>query len=154
MDHILPRVRGGRDNKENLKPAHAVCNNMREHAGDCIGALACAVAVAESDKSKKPNGKPRSLSKRTRQVLKEWKLMHQPREQKERQIRAALAFYPNTCNELYMGSMARCNVHMMLRVAYPCGDIDAAIRNADDALFDELYEYVRPYIEAMKKVKN
>ncbi len=84
-DHILTRkmgsgrLRGGSDVSNpdhvdgslNIRICHRWCNTLKEHAGDCLGALACAKAVAEEGGLFKTD-----LNRRTKGVLLKWKLMY------------------------------------------------------------------------------
>ena len=45
-DHIVPRAWGGPNRSDNIRIVCARCNLLRGEAGHCIGALACAHAVA------------------------------------------------------------------------------------------------------------
>ncbi len=45
-DHIMPRARGGQDVPDNRRRVHQFCNCMRAEAGECVGAMACGLAVA------------------------------------------------------------------------------------------------------------
>lgn len=63
---------GGTDRAENIRMVHSHCNNLREHANDCVGALACAWAVAE-DPSPTITTAVRII-RRVRSVLRHWKL--------------------------------------------------------------------------------
>ncbi len=45
-DHVLPRARGGGDAEDNLRIVHDFCNCMRAEARECVGAMACGLAVA------------------------------------------------------------------------------------------------------------
>lgn len=75
-DHVMPRSRGVRLDyaiATNNRRTHAQCNHLREHAGECVGALACAFAVADTLPIAEGH-RPRRL-KRVRRVLKAWRLM-------------------------------------------------------------------------------
>lgn len=45
-DHIKPREFGGLSIPENIRIVCSDCNGLRALAGHCVGALACALAVA------------------------------------------------------------------------------------------------------------
>jgi hypothetical protein len=60
-DHILPKAMLGDDDPSNLRPSCHRCNQLRAECGHCIGALACARAVA------------RSQGRDVRQVIKDWR---------------------------------------------------------------------------------
>lgn len=46
LDHIMPRSRGGRSTRDNLRTCCRRCNALRQECGECVGALACVLAVA------------------------------------------------------------------------------------------------------------
>ena len=45
FDHILPKARGGGDDRSNLRVCCRLCNQALSMVGDCAGALACIRAV-------------------------------------------------------------------------------------------------------------
>jgi hypothetical protein len=45
-DHIRPKAWGGSDSADNIRDVCRRCNEQRAVCGHCIGALACARAVA------------------------------------------------------------------------------------------------------------
>jgi hypothetical protein len=61
-DHILPASWGGPDDLENYRVCCSGCNGLRALAGHCVAALACARAVARTNRT------------HTLDVLNRWKL--------------------------------------------------------------------------------
>ncbi len=85
LDHIIPKHRLAEEDRIAAIESGIIitriccrsCNFRLEHAGECPGALACAVAVANDivNKLSYPKRK-RKLGKTIRQVLSNWRLMY------------------------------------------------------------------------------
>ena len=79
-DHIFPRVRGGKLGDGGRRIVHKTCNNLRNMAGECVGALFCASAVAETLIS------PKKRNARVRFVLNAWRLQEGARPLNQKRI--------------------------------------------------------------------
>jgi len=65
----------------------------------------------------------------------------------------AANYYPGpVCNVLYMGSIARCRLYYLLGQghSYPLTPLETVLATATDAQIDAAYDYVQPYLRAMR----
>lgn len=89
-EHILPRARGGRFDSpiaSNKRIVCSSCNHARAMAGECVGALACAFAVAATMTWHKWSN---SRHRRVRRVLAAWQLMEGARQSPRDRFRIAV----------------------------------------------------------------
>lgn len=81
-DHILPKHKLTCEQKEqlnqlrirNVRACCISCNQMKEMAGDCVGALICARAVAHDIFKRHPT--PKHFTRLVRRILTQWRLMN------------------------------------------------------------------------------
>lgn len=49
-DHIMPQEWGGDNAKDNIRPCCQKCNQLRAACGHCVGAMACVLTVARTER--------------------------------------------------------------------------------------------------------